>query len=335
MEYTIRVPKITGEVVPLFAVVDAMAKAKATTFGTTDFHKPTYDGAYAAIGESLLLEVQSKRLTICDQNGFALSDLAQATLAGSPCDSSRKYVVEPDWESLKKQHPDAEVGPGMWNWTGIDLGETEVDAAQSKLISYQTSLHFLNEWGGKTGNVFHVADMPVEMKDFDLKNEKGEVIKAGYFRGFVGQMTQADVHVGEADPAKTIAVPNVTIDGKPSQEAGEPYMQKGRNVRAAVKKWVEWQAGEQLHEGDTNNALAERIRLIAERYGYESQREALTASSIARMIPSGLTGGRGKAKSTRNNMPPIAFDKADSKAMSARRNRHADSRLCSPGTPNR
>ncbi|WP_152682679.1 hypothetical protein [Caenimonas sp. SL110] len=41
-------------------------------------------------------------------------------------------------------------------------------------------------WGKTTGDVFHFVDKPGKVDVWDLRNEAGEVIEAGYFRGSVG-----------------------------------------------------------------------------------------------------------------------------------------------------
>ena len=76
------------------------------------------------------------------------------------------------------------------------------------------------------------------------------------------------------------------------REDGEPPLRAGKNSRSAIQEWVTWQAYDQVKDGDTTGTLAERIRLIAERWRYESERVPLTDSTIVRMLPAGITGGR-------------------------------------------
>jgi hypothetical protein len=75
---------------------------------------------------------------------------------------------------------------------------------------------------------------------------------------------------------------------------GEPQLIKGKNKRADVDKWVKFQANEMKTPADTGSALAERIQLLAKKHGYESERKELSLATITRMLPSGITGGRGK-----------------------------------------
>jgi hypothetical protein len=110
----------------------------------------------------------------------------------------------------------------------------------------------------------------------------------------------------KAEPAKSEPLQNAPAESKPQSESavnaqegpafldGEPKLQPGPNKRAKVDAWVKWQA-EKLKQDDDNGVdLAERIRLVAEKYGYESERGKMTTPSIITMLPPGITGGRGK-----------------------------------------
>lgn len=78
---------------------------------------------------------------------------------------------------------------------------------------------------------------------------------------------------------------------------GEPLLVKGKNSRKQVDAWVKFQAKANVMKiGDTAAALAERIHLMADRWGYESERGKLTIASITKMLPAGITGGRAKAR---------------------------------------
>ncbi len=119
---------------------------------------------------------------------------------------------------------------------------------------------------------------------------------------------------GEAAPAPTVGNGETIVgEQKAVREDGEPYMQKGKNSREAVKKWVAWQAKFMVKDGDTVDKLAEQIKELAERNGYESERGKLTAASITRMTPSGLTGGRGKKAERSRNHPALEFGKSTTK----------------------
>lgn len=156
MHFQVRVPKISGDVLALCSVVEAMAMAKATAFGATEFHQPAYDGILLNINASLLTEAKKGCFQVCDQNGFAASAdelVERAKREGLFCDVSR-YVVEPDWEALRKTHPRREMAPGRWDFSGIDVGESNVDDVMSELLCLYATLKHLNDWGASAGNSF-------------------------------------------------------------------------------------------------------------------------------------------------------------------------------------
>ena len=84
---------------------------------------------------------------------------------------------------------------------------------------------------------------------------------------------------------------------QPAGDKGrEPMLRKGANKRDAVAAWVKWHA-KAIAEGETEAAkdkIADDILARAERFGYESNTRPLSKESVMRMIPSGLTGGRGR-----------------------------------------
>lgn len=106
---------------------------------------------------------------------------------------------------------------------------------------------------------------------------------------------------GEANPGQQDAGVSQDENGIYKCVNGEPYLKKGKNNRAAMAAWVQWQARDNVKDGDTVDSLGERIQLTSERYGYQSERqkdgELLSVQSIVRMLPAGITGGRAKSKS--------------------------------------
>jgi len=74
----------------------------------------------------------------------------------------------------------------------------------------------------------------------------------------------------------------------------EPLMKAGRNSADSVVKWVKYQARELVKENDRGKDLAERIRLLAEKNKYESERGKLSIHRIVKLLPAGITGGREK-----------------------------------------
>lgn len=81
---------------------------------------------------------------------------------------------------------------------------------------------------------------------------------------------------------------------------GAPSLKKGRNDREKVNAWVVWQASNKVKKGDNITDLADRIKLEADKWGYESERKnkngnyKLTTANIIKMIPAETTGGRAK-----------------------------------------
>lgn len=91
-----------------------------------------------------------------------------------------------------------------------------------------------------------------------------------------------------------------TNDNEPDDEElhrgldGAPSLKKGKNNRDKVDAWVKWQANKMVKPNDTLPDLIGRIRLEANKWGYESERKPLTDEIIRKMLPSKITGGREK-----------------------------------------
>lgn len=84
------------------------------------------------------------------------------------------------------------------------------------------------------------------------------------------------------------------IGNKTGPISGSPSLQYGKNSRPAVKAWIQYQANEMVRDDATAASLAEQIKQVADKFGFESERGPLTIASILRMLPTGVTGGRGK-----------------------------------------
>ena len=76
----------------------------------------------------------------------------------------------------------------------------------------------------------------------------------------------------------------------------EPQLCKGKNSRREVELWVKHQAKKHYSPGCSAKELAGIIFKIACRNGFESERKPLSVPSIIKMIPAGVTGGRGRPK---------------------------------------
>jgi len=161
VDYKVRVPKSSGDVVHLYEVAWAMAVSVATAHGTDDFHDPAYYGALDKIGRAVLREAKSGRLQVCDQQGFAISmTIANglASLSDQCLSDDTRRLQAPNLETLRQQHPQAEVEPGQWDFSdlGIDFGEYDKDGVDAYLLSLHTKLHFLNQWGETRGDSFSI-----------------------------------------------------------------------------------------------------------------------------------------------------------------------------------
>lgn len=77
---------------------------------------------------------------------------------------------------------------------------------------------------------------------------------------------------------------------------GAPPLKKGKNSCVKVAVWVKWQANKMVKQNDTLPDLIGRIRLEANKWGYESERKPLTNEIIRKMLPPKITGGREKIR---------------------------------------
>lgn len=148
MEYKINVAK-SDDAISLLCVADSIAKLKTTRDGDTTFHKQTYDNIYKRLCSTLVNEVELNKLKLCDCDGI---EVAPEQLI-SNMHIFEKYVIEPNWNEIKKQHPECEVnGSGVFNFSGVNLnlGESKPDLIFSKLYCYQSTIHQLNQWGNGT-----------------------------------------------------------------------------------------------------------------------------------------------------------------------------------------
>nr|WP_314622892.1 hypothetical protein [uncultured Noviherbaspirillum sp.] len=67
----------------------------------------------------------------------------------------------------------------------------------------------LIDWGSANGDEFNVEEVPAEEIVFDLKNDKSEIVKKGYFRGFIGIVSDVTPLPDLDDDA--ISVPTVPL----------------------------------------------------------------------------------------------------------------------------
>ncbi len=156
MQYTLKLPAISEDIVPLEVVAVAMAEHYATA-GNTPFHEAAYKGRLTDCTLMLLEEVRSGRLQVCDNCGrfFPVDSSIEAT---AHFGYAQKFVKEPDWEKLKNENPPvghSALGP-VYNFSHLKFGPTEKDEARPR-IAWQTKLKTLNEWAEKRGDVFTIS----------------------------------------------------------------------------------------------------------------------------------------------------------------------------------
>ena len=223
MKYEIRLSAPCGEIVPLTVVASAKADRRATA-GGTDFHNPAYDGSFTKFADDLLREAQCGRLKVCDQWGIpgecdAL--IADAKQTGDLMEV-RRYVIEPDWERLRRESEP--VAAGVWNFTHLDLGPSEVDWTSSHLSALCTTLKWLNEWGESRGDVFTVSHEGVEWAD-----ERGI-----HWPTRAREATEAGATPGPPRPTAAEAVP--CTNEAPPLEARAAHIEPGG--RTLSRSWT-------------------------------------------------------------------------------------------------
>jgi hypothetical protein len=123
----------------------------------------------------------------------------------------------------------------------------------------------------------------------------------------------ADMGSAKHYPIKRCDTESFDTEDTPIPTTGEPFLRKGKNNRKSVEEWVVWQANDKANKFDNIEDLVTSIRLLAERWGFESERQKLTNGNITKMIPSGLTGGRSKNKGRSKNQPAMIYGKGESK----------------------
>lgn len=139
-----------GDVVPLHHVAEAMARYAASGYGKSSLHGPTLKNTRAnSIG--LLLDAADRGLLIvCDGTGRIC-----------PAEDIINAAVLPPVQD------------------GFDLNSR-------RIMALHVRVKHLCEWGRSNGDEFHIEEAPVEVIEFDLKNEQGKIIEKGFYRGYVG-----------------------------------------------------------------------------------------------------------------------------------------------------
>ena len=137
MKYVIQMPAVSGDIVPLAAVADAKAKARATA-GKTAFHRPAYDGSFMRYGEDLLTQARTGELKVCNQWGVP------GTADEIICEAERS---------------------GQMVVVYRDESTTQVDLMHTHLCALNVSVRALNDWAGQRGDEFGISSEGVEWLD--------------------------------------------------------------------------------------------------------------------------------------------------------------------------
>lgn len=184
-EYTLRVPTaMCGDAIRLVEVSEAMARHAATGYGTLPLHGPTLKSLRLTHTKSLLSAARAGRLLVCNQAGYqgTVDEIIDAAKNSGDLSESRRYLVEPDWEKLRRENPPVVAGSDVWDFSGIDLGTTETDWDMTYFLSLYVRKQHLIEWGNANGDVFHIVDAPVIVTEFGPKDEYGDFAYRGMIK---------------------------------------------------------------------------------------------------------------------------------------------------------
>lgn len=160
MKYALKIPAISGDIIALCHVAEAMARAASTAYGKAPPHEPIFKYQLPIHIKSLLSEALASRLIVCNQIGYqgTAEEIIDEAKSSGDLSEVRKYLVEPDWEKLHRENPPVMGFIDVWDFTAIDLGPTEIDWDTTNILCLYSKLHHLNEWGKTRGDEFSIAD---------------------------------------------------------------------------------------------------------------------------------------------------------------------------------
>lgn len=186
MIYTLKVPTaMCGNTIPLIKVAEAMARHAASGNGTLPLHGPTLKNARQSKIGLLLHDARRGALTVCNIEGHVLP---VADIVGA-----------------------ADLTDVLKNF----------DSNSRTILALYVRVKHLQDWGDANGDEFHIEDSPVEVIEFDLTNEHGEIIKKGYYRGSVGNLSPVTNDAASLlqVPAASEAAPAQPLQRTAAQEA--------------------------------------------------------------------------------------------------------------------
>lgn len=143
MEYTVPFhSEISGDMVPLWYIAEAMARKAASGFGNRKLHGPTLQNTRTQYESLLLSAAREGRLKVCGSHGNvgAVDDLVNAA------------------EGLSNE------------WS---------DAVKVILALHVKPVH-LNDWAMTNGDVFHLIDVPADVLEYGPASPDGTKEYRGY-----------------------------------------------------------------------------------------------------------------------------------------------------------
>jgi len=174
MEYVVKIPAVNGDVISLVHLGTCMASAHATAYGKTAFHEQRFQSCFRRFDEFILEEAQAGWLQVCNDIGRpgTADEIINAVKKSRGLLETRRYIVEPDWVRLRKEHPPSPSGE--MDLQGVDLGPTEIDLVYMHLECLHVKLHHLNEWAKVRGDTFSISHDGVVWLEGYVKNGKLE-----------------------------------------------------------------------------------------------------------------------------------------------------------------
>lgn len=209
------------------------------------------------------------------------SEIAQAKATAHP-----EKWGDKDGDPMRKTIV-AAINKLGWSWDGIPgLLPQIIAMAEAKEISPKSTF---NDWPPTS-----ISLVKTNPANWYLSEADAEKVRTRFLIG----CDQNSVNAASAE-AKPQGDSTLNAQEGPAFLDGEPKLQRGPNKRAKVEVWVKWQAVKLKKDGDNGVDLADRIKSLADNStrGYKSEQGELTIPSIVRMLPSGITGGRGKNRS--------------------------------------
>lgn len=158
MKYTIRLPKESGQIIPLMMVVQEIAKGFATRWGEQPFHRDTFREVERRWSVKIVEAAKRGELRVCDSDGFAIETITDDL-------TKAEDISDDDMEVMRKAHPECQIASGIWNFTGVDFGNRR--KIEVTPVGLFITLMQLNEWAASRGDSFTIEEAPVDVMDIN------------------------------------------------------------------------------------------------------------------------------------------------------------------------